>query len=260
MDSTVPFPAINTLKHMSAGYGYWVNMKNGTNGGTITPEGSYLAPVATPSPNVQHLIGFRPTNLSMFIYGTISLDDNPASVGSKITVWTSNDVLVGVGTVEQTGIYGFLPIYGDDLTTDEVDGALMGEELIVKVDGYSTSPIIRWLGDHTTQRIDLVSKRHIIPSVSWLGQNYPNPFNPETWIPYALSESAEVMVQIYNVHGSIVRTLDLGEKSTDVYDTKELAAYWNGRNDSGEKVSSGLYFYKLTAGQFTQVKRMVILK
>jgi hypothetical protein len=136
----------------------------------------------------------------------------------------------------------------------------MGEELIMKVNGYSASPTIRWLGNCTTQRVDLESKARIIPSASWIGQNYPNPFNPETWIPYALSESGKVTVQIYNVHGSLVRTLNLGEKSAGVYDTKELAAYWNGRNDTGEKMSSGLYFYKLTAGQFSQVKRMVILK
>jgi flagellar hook assembly protein FlgD len=62
------------------------------------------------------------------------------------------------------------------------------------------------------------------------------------------------------VHGILVNTLHLGQKPAGVYDTKNLAAYWDGRNDAGERVSSGLYFYKLTAGQFTQVKRMVILK
>jgi hypothetical protein len=141
-----------------------------------------------------------------------------------------------------------------------VDGALIDEELTVKMGGYSASTTIRWLGDRIFQRIDLTSRTRIIPSVSWLGQNYPNPFNPETWLPYALSESAKVTIQIYDVHGSLVRTLNLGEKSAGVYDTKELAAYWNGRNDAGERVSSGLYFYELTAGRFTQVKRMVILK
>jgi flagellar hook assembly protein FlgD len=75
-----------------------------------------------------------------------------------------------------------------------------------------------------------------------------------------LSENAKVKVQIYDVHGNLVRILNLGEKPAGVYDTKGLAAYWNGRNDAGERVSSGLYFYKLTAGQFNQVKLMVILK
>jgi flagellar hook assembly protein FlgD len=75
-----------------------------------------------------------------------------------------------------------------------------------------------------------------------------------------LSESAEVTIQIYDIRGSLVRTLHMGRKPAGVYDTKELAGYWDGRNDAGERISSGLYFYKLIAGTFTQVKRMTIIK
>jgi hypothetical protein len=261
-DSAVP-PRFWTLHDTFPGCGYWIKANNDVD---LTYPAD-ICPSAGPSTSStvqivpsREVSVVKPTNLSMFIYGTASLDGNPAPVGSRITVWTLSGVLVGEGTVEKVGEYEFLPIYGDDTTTPKLDGALMGDELIVKVNGHSVSQSIRWLGDHIIQQADLVSHTRIIPSSSWLGQNYPNPFNPETWLPYALSESSEVTIKIYDVHGSLVNMLHIGHKPAGVYDTKNLAAYWDGRNDAGERVSSGLYFYKLTAGQFTQVKRMVILK
>ena len=90
--------------------------------------------------------------------------------------------------------------------------------------------------------------------------NYPNPFNPETWIPYQLSASADVLVSIYAVDGRLVRRLDLGHQSAGVYRSRSRAAYWDGRNEFGERVASGLYFYTLTAGDFTATRKMLIRK
>ena len=90
--------------------------------------------------------------------------------------------------------------------------------------------------------------------------NYPNPFNPETWIPYQLSESANVTVSIYAVNGVLVRRLDLGHQGAGVYRSRSRAAYWDGRNAFGERVASGLYFYTLTAGDFTATRKMLIRK
>ena len=98
------------------------------------------------------------------------------------------------------------------------------------------------------------------PTKSELLQNYPNPFNPETWIPFALKQDADVKIRIYNVSGQLVRTLNLGQKRAEHYITKDKAAYWNGRNAIGERVASGIYFYQIQAGKFNDVKRMVILK
>ena len=93
-----------------------------------------------------------------------------------------------------------------------------------------------------------------------LFQNYPNPFNPETWIPFQLVQDAVVQVNIYNSKGQLIRTLHLGQKYAGSYITKERAAYWNGRDERGNCVASGLYFYSLQAGGFTATRRMVILK
>jgi hypothetical protein len=90
--------------------------------------------------------------------------------------------------------------------------------------------------------------------------NYPNPFNPETWIPYQLATDAEVQVKIYDISGTLVRQLGIGHQPAGSYVNRERAAYWNGRDENGEQVSSGLYFYQMRAGEFAATKRMVILK
>ena len=90
--------------------------------------------------------------------------------------------------------------------------------------------------------------------------NYPNPFNPETWIPYQLADNAEVQVSIYDISGKMVRRLNIGHQKAGYYVENERAVYWDGRSDTGEQVSSGLYFYQLRVGDYSAVKRMVILK
>ncbi len=100
----------------------------------------------------------------------------------------------------------------------------------------------------------------LIPKSSALLPNYPNPFNPETWIPYRLSKPAEVQISIYDVRGSIVRQLDLGQQVAGMYQSRSRAAYWDGTNDVGESVASGVYFYTLTAGDFSATRKMLILK
>ena len=100
----------------------------------------------------------------------------------------------------------------------------------------------------------------LIPKETALLRNYPNPFNPETWIPYQLAESTEVTLTIYDMNGQLVRRLAMGHQAAGMHQSRGRAAYWDGRNQLGESVASGLYFYTLTAGDFTATRRMVILK
>ena len=90
--------------------------------------------------------------------------------------------------------------------------------------------------------------------------NYPNPFNPETWIPYHLAHAADVTITIYDTKGAVVRQLDLGHQSAGYYTDRAKAAYWDGRNESGELVASGVYFYQLRTGNYSATRRMVIVK
>ena len=100
----------------------------------------------------------------------------------------------------------------------------------------------------------------LIPEKTVLLANYPNPFNPETWIPYQLAESAEVTLTIYDMNGHLVRRLAVGHQAAGMYRSRSRAVYWDGRNQLGEPVASGLYFYILTADEFSATRRMLILK
>ncbi len=100
----------------------------------------------------------------------------------------------------------------------------------------------------------------LTPKETGLLPNYPNPFNPETWIPYQLAQSVDVTIFIYTVDGKVIRTLSFGHKPSGVYQDKTRAAYWDGKNEVGEPVASGVYFYTLTAGDFTSTRKMLNLK
>ena len=98
------------------------------------------------------------------------------------------------------------------------------------------------------------------PQVTTLLANYPNPFNPETWIPYHLATAGNVQIRISDVRGDVVRSLALGHQAVGHYRSRSRAAYWDGRNDLGESVASGVYFYTLTVGDFSATRKLLILK
>ena len=117
--------------------------------------------------------------------------------------------------------------------------------------------------DPTFQRGVIVLKHlmeTLTPKKTGLLPNYPNPFNPETWIPYQLAEAADVALTIYATDGRLIRTLSFGHQSDGIYQSKSRAVYWDGRNELGEPVASGVYFYTLTADDFTATRKMLIRK
>ena len=113
----------------------------------------------------------------------------------------------------------------------------------------------------------------LTPKETELLANYPNPFNPETWIPYRLAEDAFVTLTIYDTVGQVIRTLDVGHRIASAYENRSKAIHWDGSNEVGERVASGVYFYTLTvrspdsigtgetrAGDFSATRKMLILK
>ena len=100
----------------------------------------------------------------------------------------------------------------------------------------------------------------LTPKETALLPNYPNPFNPETWIPYQLATPADVSISIYTADGQLVRKLDLEHQPVGIYESRSRAAHWDGKNAQGEPVASGVYFYTLTAGDFTATRKMLIRK
>ncbi|HEX30084.1 TPA: T9SS type A sorting domain-containing protein [Candidatus Poribacteria bacterium] len=89
---------------------------------------------------------------------------------------------------------------------------------------------------------------------------YPNPGNPEIWIPYILSERCEVTVRIYDPSGRLIRRLTLGRKEAGAYVSKGRAVRWDGRNERGERVASGVYVVELSAGGRRFTRRIAIIK
>ena len=139
------------------------------------------------------------------------------------------------------------------------------------IDGLDASMIQAWIERAQVEDDGSIAFQHgiaylqsllasLIPEETALLPNYPNPFNPETWIPYQLSKPADVTLRIYAVSGSLVRTLALGQMPAGIYETRSRAMYWDGKNGVGESVASGIYFYTLTAGDFTATRKMLIRK
>ena len=102
--------------------------------------------------------------------------------------------------------------------------------------------------------------RSVRPEMTVLLPNYPNPFNPETWIPYQLASESDVQITIYDTRGMLVRALALGHQSAGYYTGRSRAVYWDGRNNLGESVASGVYFYRLQTDEISLMRKMVILK
>ena len=137
---------------------------------------------------------------------------------------------------------------------------------------FTAEQVQQWIQDAKKQGVDAegiatleqllqtILQQAAPPQETALLANYPNPFNPETWIPYQLATPAEVRVSIYTADGTLVRTLTLGQLPAGVYQDKDRAAYWDGTNEQGESVASGVYFYTLKAGDFAATKKMLIRK
>ena len=140
---------------------------------------------------------------------------------------------------------------------------------ILEISAHSTNPFIGVQPLRYTVTAEDVKRSLIllpelvayeIPAETQLLANYPNPFNPETWIPYQLAEDAVVTLTIYDQMGRVVRTLDVGHRVAAVYESRSKAIYWDGRNQVGEQVASGVYFYHLSAGDYSDTRKMIILK
>ena len=133
----------------------------------------------------------------------------------------------------------------------------------VEVEGWLTDARALQIRDPIMKRGIIVLEQLLValtPKETELLSNYPNPFNPETWIPYRLAEDAFVTLLIYDLSGQIIRTLEVGHRIAAAYESRSKAVYWDGRNEFGEPVASGIYFYTLTTGDFSATRRMVILK
>ena len=129
----------------------------------------------------------------------------------------------------------------------------------VRRDYHRSAKVVKVKPVETTT-CDFMLRPSVEEDVFELLDSYPNPCNPETWIPYRLPQDSEVTIRIYSATGQLVRTMNLGRQTAGAYLNKNKAAYWNGRNDGGSQVASGVYFYTLKVGKFTATRKMMLLK
>ena len=167
-------------------------------------------------------------------------DENSIIAATEIGVWTCEDV----------NSYQWLP-NSDGLANVRVDMLRMrpSDKLLAAATHgrglFSTSSF----GPQSS--VD----NEIAPEAYRLAQNYPNPFNPNTTISYELPQDGLVNITVMDLAGRQVASLVSGEKRSGTHSIK-----WNSTNDSGQKVSAGMYYYKIQVGDFTETRKMTLLK
>ncbi len=228
---------------------------------SMPSTGITAAPVAIP-----HIVAVDGATPVLAIRGSITGESRGiAQVDLRITV---RNLSTGASVSVVSGGEGDAGQY--DVTfvdTKAARAAQVGDVLEIKAE--SPNPLIGVqplrhivsVDDVKNSRIQLTELvTYEIPAKTELLLNYPNPFNPETWIPFRLAEDSQVSLTIYDRTGRVVRSVDVGHRPAAVYESRAKAIYWDGRNDFGERVASGMYFYTLTAKDFSATRRMVILK
>ncbi len=191
-------------------------------GATITPSsGDNNAVVST---------SIRLVTSSVARGATADLVNGPTTIPAVSVTWVGRDYLLADFDLngKPGGLY--------DLIVTQPDGAcdtLAG--------AFTVNAVATGVGD--------------TPRRTALHQNYPNPFNPTTVIPFEIARRTHVTLRIYNVAGQLVRTL-----VDDALDARAYRISWDGRNDAGHGVSSGVYFYRLEAGDYRAVRKLVLMK
>jgi len=247
---------------IEGGKGYIVNV----------PKGKTVAFVGAPWTN-QPPVEAAPTleadsAWAFVVSGILSSPDDKTGWhgGTAPTDYTiqARNLRTGAITTDLVSKSGYFALASADLSRKSIIQTGDKLEIIARdASGNMVSRVVRTIdADNIGKAYLNVSLRlgDIIPSKTALLQNYPNPFNPETWIPFALAEDSLVTVNIYDANGNLVRRFDIGKRGAGVYTSRDRALYWDGRNNVGERVASGIYFYQLRAGDFSALQKLVITK
>jgi hypothetical protein len=252
-DPTVPV-FVNTLILTDPQLGYWFKVSADD---TLSVGGVPAKVVAASAPGADGDQGTgggpHPVYDFMGIHGSLLVDGTPAPPGTLVEVIDGEGNLAGATSVRHEGYYGFLPIYRNSPSTDVDEGADQGEWLRLRVNGQVANQRVQWTGFGDVAELHLELRS--LPEAFALRQNYPNPFNPRTTIAYELPEEQDVLLRVFSITGQVVRDLGRGTQSPGYY-----SVTWDGRDDSGRKVGSGVYLYRLWAGSFAQTRKLVLVK
>ena len=252
----------NDLTAMNSCHGYWLRVDRPLD--LVYPGAGpkILAPRAGSGLIAAKTAGDIPTTLNWVnLYAAhLTLDGEVVPAGTTVTAHAADGRIIGSFTLAQDGLFGFMPVYGDDQTTDVKEAVTPGETFTLRVGGTETNESFTWTENYDRIEVGALtaktqSSTDPMPTQFELQQNYPNPFNPSTTIGFSLPKAGEARLEIYNILGRLVAT---------PFDGMANAGYnevnWNGRDDAGHEVASGIYFYRLTSATFTDTKKMTLVK
>ncbi len=253
---------------MTPGEGYFLNLNSPdvlVYPGPPTPK-ALPSRMKTASVKARHASGAASSvPRAVFAYGLhVQVDGKPVPAGTEIKAVDKDGVVCGKAKFAADGVFG-MAIYGDDPQTAKNEGASPGEMVNIYIANKLVSQRVEWTEFGDTPQLDgnlsvtNVTLGSELPKDFALRQNYPNPFNPTTSIAYELPRSASVTLKIYNLLGAEVRTLVSETQGAGFYQV-----VWDGRNNAGTSVASGIYTYRMTASSdtksFVQTHKMILMK
>jgi len=250
-------PEFSDLKVLKPGFGYWVK--------TTAPDTLVYPAEQVASGGGGKLVAggnmhleVTPTNEWICLYGDkLTICGLPAPVGTKVEAVDPDGVVCGKFIVRREGKYGIMPVYRDDPRTDLDEGAEPGDVLTIYVDGIRSGRAV-WTEFGDVQLVNLSVERESsvgVPTRYELFQNYPNPFNTKTTIGYQVPERSHVKLGIYSLGGQVVRML-----VNKVLREGRYTVVWDGMDDEGREVASGIYLYRMEAGRFHRIRKMVVVR
>jgi hypothetical protein len=267
------FAILSDLDMMQPGYGYWLYM--GAADDLVYSSGMSTAELEeTPTRKREEppvlakgQMGSAVPTVMDLVSMNVTLDGEVAPAGTVVEVLDSNGTVIASRTMQKDGVLGILHLMGDVSITKDDEGALSGEELTLRIADSDfelvlDEPLV-WKANDVRQ-LDLnFEKTEVLPRAYALDQNHPNPFNPATSISYAIPSqvngapvaSTHVTLQIYDIRGRVVRSLVSARQAPGLY-----SARWDGKDDRGVSVSSGMYFYRLKTEHFTRTRKMMMVK
>ncbi|UCH83817.1 MAG: T9SS type A sorting domain-containing protein, partial [Candidatus Latescibacterota bacterium] len=271
-DPSIP-PQFNTLQVMRPGFGYWIKLSEAST--LVYPDSPVMPsldlPLAggqppgggagsgNPTQPSRESVEVVPTREWISLWGDdVRIDGELITIGTAISAIDGGGVICGRCTAHEQGQFGLMAIYRDDPET-VVDEGPSSSEAVTVVVGNHVFEGVEWtqMGDviNFTDVARLTAASDHIPQQSALHQNFPNPFNPATTIAYDLAAPETVKLTVFNVNGQRVRELISKTQPAGRY-----SAVWDGRDERGQRVASGVYFYRLEAGAYSRTLKMVLLK
>ncbi len=238
------------LTDMGPGFGYWI--RSDGDGALTYPGFAVPGKLAEHAPRLESPV--TATRNWMSLYGrNISVDGEAISTNSTVEVYTLSGVLCGIGEYTNDMLQ-FTPVYGADENAPSFPR--IGDQVEVRINGAAiTRDIIFGENGTAVDLSNLAKGADLLPTSFGLSQNYPNPFNPSTTISFNLPSASQVSLSVYNVLGQSVITL-----ADEFLTAGEHNVTWNGDDSNGSRVTSGVYFYKITTSDFSETKKMILMK